>query len=138
MGDKISILPNPSLIAVGDEVCSLLSVGRGDLAAVDEESDEAAAEEAVTTDQVPAEDPLELGEGCTRWRRETDCTSTSGTDCWVETLHDQHVSDLVAELVLAGEREHHETSNNVREHVETEEDVAPLPPLGRRTRRQGR
>ena len=47
-------------------MCSLLSVGRGDLAAVDEESDEAAAEEAEAADQVPAEGPLELGESTVR------------------------------------------------------------------------
>ena len=51
-----------SLIAVGDEVGALLSVGRRDLSAVGEEADEAAAEEAEPADEVPAEGPLELGE----------------------------------------------------------------------------
>ena len=41
---------------------ALLCVLRGDLAAVEEEADEAAADEAEAADEVPAEGPLELGE----------------------------------------------------------------------------
>ena len=41
---------------------ALLCVLRRDLAAVEEEADEAAAQEAEAADEVPAEGPLELGE----------------------------------------------------------------------------
>ena len=58
--NQISAESSTCLIAISDEVRALLGVLRRDLAAVEEEADEAAAHEAEAADEVPAKGTLEL------------------------------------------------------------------------------